>query len=355
MFTMKRITILATGALLMAGLYSCMTQEAKTAEVTEESVEIKKQPVRVMTLVKSEVSRTEKLTANINAYEETYLAPAISGRIRSIMVDVNDRVSKGQVLVEMDKTQLDQTRVQYENLKKDMVRMDTLLQYGSITQQAYDQMQTQIEVTEVLLENLEENTVLRAPYSGIITGRYYNDGELFSPAPNTQAGKSAIVSLVRMDILKVYMNLSEKYLPEIQKGMKATLSTDVYPNESFSGTIYRIYPTIDPGTRTFRVELHVPNNSERLRPGMFAMVSVELGKQEAIIVPAISVIFQSGTNDRYIFINDNGTARKVPVELGQRFDDKIEILNGEIKGGEELIYAGQKNLMDGSPVEVITN
>jgi len=255
----------------------------------------------------------------------------------------------------MDRTQLEQTRVQYENLKKDLKRMDTLLEYGSVTQQAYDQLKTQIEVNEVLLENLEENTQLRAPYDGIISGKYYNDGELFSPAPNTPAGKSAIVSMVRMDILKVYANLSEKFLPEIRKGMKAKIGTDVYPNESFTGTVYRIYPTIDPSTRTFKVELHVPNPSEKLRPGMFARVSIELGKKETFVVPAISLVYQSGTNDRYIFINDNGRAKKIFVHIGERFDDKIEVISDEIDGGEALIYAGQKNLMDGSPVEVVSN
>jgi len=341
--------------LAIPGILSCSTRDASIPGASKESEATDRRPVRVMTIEKREISRTEKLTANINAFEETYLAPALSGRIQAIHVDVNDRVRKGQLLVEMDRTQLDQTRVQYENLKKDLARMDTLLIYGSITQQAYDQMKTQIDVTEVLLQNLEKNTWLRAPYEGTVSGRYFNNGELFSPAPNTPVGKAAIVSMVRMDILKVYVNLSEKYYPEIRSGMKARIYTEVYPDDVFTGTVYRVFPTIDPMTRTFKVELHVPNSSEKLRPGMFARVSVDLGKKEAFVVPAISINYQPGTNDRYIFINDNGTAKKIYVQFGERFDDNIEIITGEIKGGELLIFAGQKNLMNGTPVVAVDN
>ncbi|MBN1132879.1 MAG: efflux RND transporter periplasmic adaptor subunit [Bacteroidales bacterium] len=350
---MKRITFLMIGILFLTGLFSCANKESKTVGNPVNESAVKKQPVRVVPVQKEEVSITEKLTANINAFEETYLAPSLSGRIRNISVDVNDRVVKGQLLVEMDRTQLEQTRVQYENLKKDLQRMDTLLESGTVTEQSYDQMKTQIEVMEVLLRNLEENTRLRAPYDGIISGKYFNNGELFSPAPNTPSGKAAIVSMVRMDVLKVYVNLSEKYLPEIKRGMKAFLSTDVYPGETFIGTVYRAFPTIDPLTRTFKVELHVPNPLERLRPGMFARVSIELGKKEATVVPAISIVHQTGTNDRYIFINNNGIAKKIFVQSGDRFNDKIEIITDEIRGGEALIIAGQNNLMDGMPVEVV--
>ena len=162
----------------------------------------------------------QNITATINPFEETYLSPAFQGRIRSVKVDIDDHVKKGDLLAEMDGTQLEQTRIQYQTLKTDLDRMDTLLQYGSITQQAYDQMKSQVESTDLILKNLEENTLLRAPYSGIITGKYYNDGELFSPAPNTPVGKAALVSMIRIDPLKVMVNLSERFLPLVNVGME---------------------------------------------------------------------------------------------------------------------------------------
>ena len=215
----------------------------------------------------TQIKRTAKVTATLVAEQETYLAPGIAGKIRSINVDVNDKVKKGQILINMDKTQLSQTRVQYANLKKDMARMDTLLQYGSITQQAYDQMKTQVNSTYIMLQSLEENTVIKAPYTGVITGKYFNDGELFSPAPNTPVGKAAIVSMVKMDVLKVYINLSERFLPLVKKGQIAIVETEVYPGEIFEAKVFRIYPTINAATRTFTVELRMDNPDLKTQTG----------------------------------------------------------------------------------------
>jgi RND family efflux transporter MFP subunit len=296
----------------------------------------------------------QTVTSTIVPFEETYLSPALQGRIRSVKVEVNDHVTKGQLLVEMDRTQLEQTRLQYNTLKTDLDRLDTLLQSGSVTQQAYDQMKTQVESTGMVLKNLEENTLLKAPYSGIITGKYYSDGELFSPTPNTAAGKAALVSLIQVDPVKVLVNLSERYLPDVKEGMEAIVRTDVYPSTTFPGKVFRIHPTVNSATRTFAAEVRIPNRDEKLRPGMFARVSLKLGEKEAMIVPSIAVLQQSGTNERYIMLNENGTARRVTVRILNRYDDQLEIASPELKGGEQLIFAGQGDLEDGDPVNVVT-
>jgi len=351
---MKRVSIITISALLAIGVLSCKQQPVEEAVAADtENSEKTTQTVRTIPLEMQTIKRTVKVTASLAAVEETYLAPAISGKIKSIDVDVDDEVKKGQPLVHMDETQLQQTRVQYANLKKDLARMDTLLDYGSMTQQSYDQMETQVSVTGVMLENLQENTVLRAPYNGVITGKYFNDGELFSPAPNTQAGKAAIVSLVKMDKLKVYINLSETYMPLLRKGQVATILTDVYPKGSFEATVFRLYPTINPQTRTFTVELRMDNPGYKLRPGMYSTVTLELGDREALLVPAIAVLKQPGTNNKYVYVNDNGIGRKKMVEIGERLDDQLELLTNGIQPGDELIYAGHVNLMDGETIEVI--
>jgi RND family efflux transporter MFP subunit len=351
---MKRVLTYMVAAALMLGVYSCNSKPAEKTETDAGTAQVKDvQPVKVMPVAMQTIQRTVKLTANMVAEEEAYLAPGISGKIRSIEVDVNDRVNQGQTLVKMDRTQLAQTSVQYENLKKDLARMDTLLQYGSVTQQAYDQMKTQVRVTGVMLENLEENTTLKAPFEGVITGKYFNDGELFSPAPNTPAGKAAIVSLVKMDVLKVFVNISETYLPLVKKGQMATVLTDVYPADTFSAVVYRINPTINPASRTFTVELRMQNKDYRLRPGMYSTVKLELGDRQALLVPALAVQKQPGTNDRYIFIYEDGTAKRITVTIGERLDDRLELLTNGVKAGDMLIYAGHVNLMDGDRVELV--
>jgi RND family efflux transporter MFP subunit len=231
--------------------------------------------------------------------------------------------------------------------------MDTLIKHGSITQQTYDQMKAQVESTELVLTNLEENTLLRAPYTGIITGKYFNDGELFSPAPNTPAGKAAVVSMIQLNPVKVLVNLGENYLPKVKNGMNATINTDVYPNETFAGKVFRIHPTISSATRTFAVEVRVPNPQEKLKPGMFARVTLKMGEADALMVPSIAVMQETGTNQRYVMLNENGTAHRVNVQIVNRMDDQLEISSPGIKGGEELIFAGQARLEDGAKVNVV--
>jgi membrane fusion protein (multidrug efflux system) len=349
---MRTIKIAMMAAIASFMTVSCsMRPSGANAETT--TAEKKARPVRVMELAYRQTAVEQNITATITAFEETYLSPAMQGRIRSVKVEVNDHVNKGDLLVEMDRTQLEQTRLQYHTLKTDLERMDTLLQYGSVTLQAYDQMESQVESTMLLLENLEENTLLRAPYPGIITGKYYNDGELFSPAPNTPAGKAALISMIRVDPVKVTVNLSEKLLPQVKEGLEATVTTDVYPHATFSGRVFRIHPTVSEATRTFAVEVKVPNPKELLRPGMFARVALRLGEKEALIVPSIAVLQQAGTNERYIMLNENGSARRVTVEILTRYDDQLEIASPELKGGEQVIYAGQKNLEEGDQVNVV--
>ncbi|MEN8203060.1 MAG: efflux RND transporter periplasmic adaptor subunit [Bacteroidota bacterium] len=352
---MKTIKIVLTAAFIGAALTSCNMQPPGAAAETSTPVEQKIQPVKVMELAYRTTVVAQNITSTIVAFEETHLSPALQGRIRSVKVEVNDHVKKGQLIVEMDRTQLDQTRLQYEQLKTDLARMDTLLQYGSVTQQSYDQMESQVESTRLILKNLEENTLLRAPYAGVITGKYYNDGELFSPTPNTPAGKAALVSLIQVNPVKVMVNLSEKYLPLVKEGMEVNISTEVYPDEVFSGKVFRIHPTISAATRTFVTEVKAANKDERLHPGMFARVSLKMGEKDALIVPAIAVLQQTGTNERYVMLHENGSAKKVTVQILTRHDDQLEIYSTELKGGEQLIYAGQGKVENGSPVNVVAD
>ncbi len=350
---MKRIIAYVSLAALAVTVISCKPKAVAEAAPESTVIEEKVQPVKVSSLAYVETSVDEEVTATLNAIDETYMAPALSGRIRNIKVDVNDHVNKGDLLVEMDPTQYDQTRLQLATLKKDLSRLDTLLLYGSTTQQSYDQVKTQVEVTEVVLSNLKENTNLKAPFSGIITGKYYNNGELFSPSPNTPAGKAAIISIANMDELKVYANLSEKFLPLVKQGMTAQISTDVYPDQVFTGKVVNIYPTISPATRTFQVEIHVKNSDGRLRPGMFARVSLTLGKRQAMIVPAVAILNSPGTNNKYVFIEKDGKAHQVFVTILKRYDDRFEITSPELNGGEQLIVTGNRNLDEQTPVKIV--
>lgn len=342
-------TLILAGGILLA---SCAPKEKKGgASDVAAADSVAAIPVKVMPVSKTMIARTIDYTSTILAYEEVNLAPSTPGRVDRIYVEVGDRVQKGQKLFLMDRTQYYANKIQLTNLEKDLARLDTLLKVGSVREQLYDQTKAQYEVMKTNVEFLEENTQLEAPFSGIITGKYLEDGELYSGAPG-MSGKSAVVTLMQINPVKIIISISEQYFPLIKNGMKVRVAADVYPDKTFEGTIFRVHPTIEAMSRSFRAEVRISNGSELLRPGMFARSFIDMGQEEAFVVPASAVMMQEGTNERYIFVVENGVAIRKPVILGQRFDDRFEIAGGDLKEGDSLITEGQARLNNGQKVEI---
>ncbi|MDD3876913.1 MAG: efflux RND transporter periplasmic adaptor subunit [Bacteroidales bacterium] len=329
---------------------SCSTDKNKETENTTVKTAEK---VRIMPIQMQNLTNTYEFTSTLQAYEEVYYAPASPGRINKINVEVSSRFNEGDILVEMDQTQLHQARIQLKNLEVDMARFDTLIRTNSIPRQQYDQLKTQLEIARTNVQFLEDNNKLKAPFSGIVSGKYYQNGEMFSGAPNTTVGKAAVLSLVQINPLKVIVNITEQLFPLIHVNMTANVVTDIFPDKIFTGRVLRIHPTIDQISRTFRVEVVIPNSNETLRPGMFCRTTFMAGETEALIVPTLAVLKVQGSNERFIFIEENGKAKRVSVTIGRRFDDKVELLTNGIQEGDRLIVSGQSRLVDGVSVEVI--
>lgn len=338
-----------TAVMIVISVFSCNSNTEKKVETKTERV----RNVKISEISEQTISREIDYPANLIANEEVYLAPATPGRILRINAQIGDRVAAGKLLIEMDPTQLNTTQVQLMNLEKDMQRLDTLIQYGGVSQQQYDQMKTQVAITRENVELLRTNINMKAPFSGTITGKYFENGELYSGAPNTQAAKAAVVVLQQTNLIKAVIAVQEKYYPKIKLGMKVKLYCEIFPDKDFEGTISLIYPTINAQTKTFNVEIKVPNGNENLKPGMYARININLGEEKAIIVPASAVLQQIGTNLRYVMIYDNGVAHKVIVETGKRFEDKVEIFSENIKLGDKLITTGHSSLEEGFIISVV--
>lgn len=344
---MKRFGTLIAVVISGVVLVSCTSTPGETTGESKTTA-----PVKVTPLTRTKIAKTIDYSATIQAFEEVNVAPSSPGRIEKIYVEAGDRVNKGDNLFLMDRTQLYQLKLQLSSLEKDLWRLDTLLKAGSAKQQQYDQLKTQYEVTKTNVEFLEQNTLLKAPFQGIVTGKYYEEGEMYSGAPS-MSGKPAVVTLMQINPLKVIVSLSEQYYPLMKKGMEALITADVYKNEKFTGRVYRIAPTINAVTRSFNVEIEVPNRNEMLKPGMFVRVSLNLGEVETFVVPASTVLMQEGTNRRYVMIAGDGVARRVDVAIGKRFDDNLEIISETLKEGDLLITEGQSRLSDGDKIEVV--
>jgi RND family efflux transporter MFP subunit len=214
-------------------------------------------------------------------------------------------------------------------------------------------MKTQYDVTKTNVDFMEVNTLLKAPFNGVVTGKYFENGEMYSGSPTTQSGRSAVVTVMQVNPLKVNVSISEQYYPLIKRGMKAAITADVYKDETFTGTVYRIAPTVNAATRSFIAELEVPNRNDKLKPGMFIRVSMDLGEVDTFVVPAAAVLIQEGTNIRYVFVEDNGLAKRTEVTIGKRFNDQLEIISETLKEGTSLVTEGQSKLVDGNKIEII--
>lgn len=339
--------------ILLLSIFTINCNKNSGTSANEQDTTSKVYPVKTIKLKKETIQRTIEQSATLIPFEQVYLAPAQPGRIEKVLVEEGNRVYQGQVVVQMDKTQFHQAKLQLSSLETDFRRLDTLHQYGSISEQKYDEIKTQLKVAQTNVNFLSDNTQLKSPLNGIVTEKYYDDGEMYGGAPNTKVGKAAILTLMQINPVKAVINVSETYFPSIKTGMKANLTCDIYAGKTFEGQVYRISPIIDPSSRTFEVEIQINNAKEELRPGMFTRVSIDLFSLDAILIPTNVITQQEGTNKKYVFINENGLAKRVNIEEGQRFNDKVEVISEIIKEGSDLITAGYVHLMDNSKVKVV--
>lgn len=316
-------------------LAGCTKKEAATAMQEEDQAEL----VELTTLHPREIQRVITLSSNLEGYQTVNVAPSLTGKIEHIYVEVGDRVRRGDSLVRMDQQQYRTTKLTHSNLQIEMQRMEGLIQSGSVSKQNYDQMKLQLDQTKESLDFLTKNTFVRADFAGVISAKNYEDGELYSGQP--------IVVLTQVDKLKTLVAIPESYVPLVKKGMKLTLTTSVYPDKTFPAYIEVVYPTLDAASHTFQVKVVVPNSEGLLRPGMYVSTTLGLGKETVITAPYSTVLKLVGANNRYVFINDGGRAKRVDVEMGQRFGDDVEISAPEIVDGVQLVTKGESKLIDG--------
>ena len=336
---MKKIFLYSLAAMLLIGC----SKQTETAVETEEQERVEQ--VRTTVLQPRQIERVISVSTNLQGYVTQNVAPSLTGKIERIYCEVGDRVRTGDDLVRMDQTQYRTTKISIANLAIELNRIGQLLKTGSATQQQYDQIVTQYNSTSEQLDFLEANTYVRAPFAGVISAKNYEDGELYSGQP--------ILVLTQIDKLKALVAIPEMYFPKFKEGMKLTLTSEIYPNKTFPATVEVVYPTIDAGSHTFQVKITIPNQQNLLRPGMYVTTTIGLGREKAIVAPYQSVEKLVGANDRYVFINDNGRAKRVSVTLGQRFDQDVEIIAPEIKAGVEMITTGQHKLVDGVKINVV--
>ena len=337
---MKKSFIMIAAVVAMA---ACTSNQTQTAETTAENVE-KAVLVKSATAELRTVNLTETYTSEIKPYKENDVTPAVAGlHISQIKVDVGDHVRKGQVIVVMDQTTLKQQEINLATMQDNYDRMKPVHEAGGISDQQLIQIENQLNLQKEVVDNLRKNSTIVSPLTGIVTARNFESGDLFAQMP--------ILHIMQINQLKVMANISEQYYRTVKVGQKVEIEVDIFPGEVFEGKVSRINPALDAATRTFGVEITIPNAKERLRPGMFARATFNMGEREAVMIPDQALQKQTGSSERFVYVLKNGEAEYRLVKDGRRVGDMIEITEG-LSAGEVVATTSFTRLMSGKKVEI---
>lgn len=335
-------TIIAAAAVSL-----CVAGCGNNSGNNQEAVVEKRVPkVRVAKVEAQDVPQTDVYQANVKANVVNNISPQAGSRIQKLRVDVGDYVNAGQILAEMDKVNLEQNRLKLLNDSTELGRVRDLYEEGGISKSDLEAMELAYNVSKTTYANLLENTILRAPVSGVITARNYDRGDMYTMS-------QPLFVLQQITPVKLLVGITESNYTKVKKGDEVTVTVDAIPGREFKGRINKIYPTIDPASHTFTTEVLVANNDRALKPGMYARVVVSYGDNHSVVVPDDAVVKQQGSAVRSVFVlNGDGTVSSRVVKVGSHFGTSFEILEG-LEEGETIVVKGQNGLRSGDAVEVL--
>lgn len=297
------------------------------------------------------VQVTLSAVGTLRADEQVTISPEIEGRIAEIGFEEGKPVDKDRVLFRLDdvilKAEASQARAELSLAEANFERADTLLRQRSGTERQRDEARYVLDKAranvELAASRLDKATV-RAPFAGVVGLRAIGLGEYVTRG-------ETIVTLQRIDPLKVDFRLPETDLGSVAVGQGLRISVDALPGKAFDGKIYAIDPQVDVNGRALQLRADVPNPAGALRPGLFARVElIAAARDQAMLVPESAIIAQG--RDRFVYVVKDGKALRARVETGWRRPGEVEILGG-IGKDDIIVTSGHQRLRDGAAVEII--
>ena len=342
MISQKTIKTLSL-AVLSAGLLASCSSSSSSKATEEQSADT----VRLVEVAPAEMralNLSEEFTAQLEAKVVNNITAQAGGRLKQLLVKVGDRVGAGQAVARMEATQASQAQIQLADAKTNFARMDELYKVGGVSKAQWEQAKSAVDQAKLAYGNAAENTVLRSPISGFVTAKNYDNGDMTSP-------QLPVVVIQQIAPVKAVIGVSEQYYSYLKKGAAATLSVDALGEETFSGIVTNIFPTLDPVTHTVSTEIEIANKDLKLRPGMYARVHLDFGTKEALTVPDKAIVRQAGSGARYVYVFSGGKAVYRAVELGQQQGDLYEVVSG-LNAGDQVITSAPSNLKNGLSVKL---
>ena len=352
---MKKKVLIALAMCMALG--TACGKEAVEEEKTLRSVEI-------MTVGKGEIASQFAYTGKAAASRQVSVVPTVPGKVTDFNFDVGDEVTQGAVLFTIDTVDLNNNlraaeagynvaKLARDNAKNTYENNKLLFDEGIISKAEFDQIkygyeaaEAQLASTQVQLDTLQKSIsdcAVKAPLTGVVTQRNVEIGGFAS---------AAAPAYVVMDLskIKVEVGVSETVLNTIKIGDKVDVLMTAVSELPLEGTVSTVSPAAGQ-TGMYTVKIELDNADGIIKSGMMAEVSFTAeSAEDTIVLPRNSVITKD--DETYVYVVENGTAKKVPVELGIEAADTIEITKG-LKDGDDVVTKGQTYISDGEEVNVV--
>jgi membrane fusion protein (multidrug efflux system) len=333
-------------AIGLAGFSGCLAQKKKEAAAVAEKIRV---DVTVDTALRRTLLRERKFLGVLEAYRETDIGPLSPGRVKFLRVKIGDYVEAGQVVARMDDVQYVSTDAQFQSVKSQYERSKALYESKAIAKAQFEAIEAQYTAMKRQMESLSENTVITAPFSGIVTAKAVEEGELYSSPMAAMPGQlKGLVHIAQLNPLKLDLDVDDQTVPFLKKGMKVRLAIDkVNDSVPVYATVDWVNPAASAMSRTFGTRLVVQNPGRKLLPGYFAEAHIVLDKKDnALSVPRGAVV------DSRVFVVHGATAQARKVETGWATDEMVEITSG-LAENDVVVVKGNKALPDSAEINMV--
>ncbi len=300
------------------------------------------------------VSESVSLVGNILPNEFVEINAETDGIVKEVRFKEGQGVQKGEVLVLLDDTKLApqvvEAEAQLELSRTSFERTRKLFDDKLLSKQEFDTASATFTANEAAVDlkrrQLKDARIV-APFTGVVGARDISPGQVINKS-------TKLTQLVDLDIVKVEVDVPERYLNQLREGQQVEFKVAAFPKESFKGEVYFISPQLDPGTRTARVKARIPNADHKLRGGMFANLELNLQLRDSALVVPEPAILNRGDTTLVFALTPTNTVFMKPVTTGLRLAGKVEFLSG-LSPGELVVVEGVQKLRPGAPVSLGTN
>jgi membrane fusion protein (multidrug efflux system) len=324
-----------------------------SCRTNHENDESKEEALVVSSVLSEEITFNDVLefSGTCSANREANIGSTIPGKIEKIHYRPGQYVKKGALLVSMSSEMLIMTEVEYRTLEKDFDRVSRLKEKGSISEQDFDHVKAQYDASKAKYEMVKSNTDIVAPFDGIVSDIFVQEGENFSLIPSLDKNytvQSGILKLMQLNPILVKFSLNEKLVSQVKPGMTVEIRCDAWPEKVWNGKVSLIYPGFNAMTRSTEVEVVIPNTGADLKPGMFARVYIRGIEQAGCSIPITSIVSRKGKE--YIWTVEDDKARLTEIQR-LAMSGENAIVSG-IEPGVVIITSRKSQLAEGMPVRI---